>query len=1030
MANSTSPTTSSTTQQEFTKLHEQLKQGADNAAGYLDSLKTKFTDYDNSHKSSGETITSYFQAGMDRANSSVDHLKKVAEDFRADANSKSDSFVSSAKSSMDQARSALDDLGKSAQAYDENLRSSINSNVANAKENSSSTLTSWQDSITSLVNTTRETTFSGFEALQNQIGAAQKAFAEQASIAQSAASDTAEGAAKKASDVAEATKPAETKKTESEDGPTLMERATGIVSSSLGYVSGVFQGSDAENSTSTGKTTAILRHQQKQMADLQSKMNAHQEDIDRAKAQIHESTQKADIYLTGLTKRVEDYEKKNANFEPAGQYLKSALDAARSATQSLKTHGQDLSERSVPVAVDGMHSVREAFDDLQKQAIVYDEKYADSRGQHAVSSIHEMVNSGRQHATEALEMANDQLIKLRDTIANMADQASYGAKVAVGEAVRVAEKGDEKLGVSDKAGGVVQKVRDLDARLGVTATVAKVDTKVTGGIGCKMAATTVDIVTESVNYISETLQNAKMAAQQSGTAQSVEAKAASATSATAQKKDEVVETFVEVYDEGEEKVGEGKEMVEEKAGDTKEAVKNKTGSTKEAAEQAAGAAKDKAGSMKEYAEGKAGEMKDQAQQTAADSKGKSQGIINQAASKASDVKDKAGEQLSGLKERATDVGASLKTEAMKMKEPTSTQGETNLGIQQTQAKLSEAAKAALGSARSEGEGMHSKKGGNEIQTLVKVLEKGQKDKRDIVIDDIISNPISCGYLLDFCQKGFKDECGLLDFRDPESVQSCKEMADQIWADFLSLNSPNEVSLPSDDREQTKERMKRPGEFRAKLFDVAMQDAIKTLQKDTLMRFLKAPQYTEMADKVTAVHEMIVKKQLDSDSSYQIEMPTVTTLTDEKIAKGNFSLDDILGDKILFREMLDYLEKKFKAENLKCARQIWRFEEMALEMKADDLKNFAWNLYLYFIAPSSPFEVSCTNLDRKSVQLRLGCPNKTMFEPIKENTMLVLKQDHKAFLQQLQSKTLKDRLKAEKAGNSPEKKGFLSKIKLF
>ncbi|KAG1687010.1 hypothetical protein DVH05_005750 [Phytophthora capsici] len=338
----------------------------------------------------------------------------------------------------------------------------------------------------------------------------------------------------------------------------------------------------------------------------------------------------------------------------------------------------------------------------------------------------------------------------------------------------------------------------------------------------------------------------------------------------------------------------------------------------------------------------------------------------------------------------------------------------------------------------------AKKGGNEIETLVKVLEKGAKDKRDIVIDDIISNPVSCGYLLDFCQKQycaenlnffmavdkFKDECGLLDFRDPESVQSCKEMADQIWADFLSLNSPNEVSLPSDDREQTQERMKRPGEFRAKLFDVAMQDAIKTLQKDTLMRFLKAPQYTEMATKVSAVHEMIVKKVFDSDSSYQVDLPTVTTLTDEKIAKGNFSLDDILGDKILFREMLDYLEKKFKAENLKCARQIRRFEEMALQMKADDLKDFAWNLYLYFIAPGSPFEVSCTNLDRKSVQLRLGCPIKTMFEPIKENTMLVLKQDHKSFLQQLQPKTLKDRLKAEKAGSAPQKSGFLSKFKVF
>ncbi|RLN46128.1 hypothetical protein BBJ29_001936 [Phytophthora kernoviae] len=450
------------------------------------------------------------------------------------------------------------------------------------------------------------------------------------------------------------------------------------------------------------------------MADLQSKMNAHQEDIDRAKAQIHESTQKADIYLTGLTKRVEDYENSNSNFEPAGQYLKSALDAARSATQSLKTQGQDLSERSVPVAVDGMHSVRNAFDDLQKQAIVCDEKYAGSRGQHAMNSMHEMVNSGRQHATEALEMANDQLIKLRDAIANMADQASHGAKVAVGEAVRVAEKGDEKLGVSNKAGGVVQKVRDLDARLGVTATVAKVDTKVTGGIGCKMAATTVDIVTESVNYISETLQNARMAAQQSGTAQSVEAKAASATSAAAQKKDEIVETFLVMYDEGEEKVGEGKEMVEEKAGDTKEAVKNKTGSTKEAAEQAADAAKDKAGGMKEYAEGKAGEMKDQAQHTAADSKDKSQGIVSQAASKASDVKDKGEEQISGLKERATKVGTSMKTKAMKMKEPTATQGETNPRIKQTQAKASEAAKTTLGATHSEDEGMHSKAGSAKV----------------------------------------------------------------------------------------------------------------------------------------------------------------------------------------------------------------------------------------------------------------------------------------------------------------------------
>lgn len=49
----------------------------------------------------------------------------------------------------------------------------------------------------------------------------------------------------------------------------------------------------------------------------------------------------------------------------------------------------------------------------------------------------------------------------------------------------------------------------------------------------------------------------------------------------------------------------------------------------------------------------------------------------------------------------------------------------------------------------------AKKGGNEIATLIKVIDKGVKDKRDITIDDIIANPVSCGYLLDFCQKSVR-----------------------------------------------------------------------------------------------------------------------------------------------------------------------------------------------------------------------------------------------------------------------------------
>ncbi|KAG7377860.1 hypothetical protein PHYPSEUDO_010910 [Phytophthora pseudosyringae] len=467
------------------------------------------------------------------------------------------------------------------------------------------------------------------------------------------------------------------------------------------------------------------------MADLQSKMNAHQQDIDRAKEQIHDSTQKADSYLTELTKRVEDYEKEHADFEPAGQYLKSALDASRSATQKLKTQGQDLSERSVPVAIDGMKRVRESLDDLQQQAVAYDDKYAGSRGQLAMDTLHHWVNAGRQHATDAMEMANDQLMKVRDAIGNAAGQATLGAQVAVGEAVRAAEFSDEKLGVSSKAGGVVQKVRDLDARLGVTATAAKVDTKITGGLGCKVASTTVGMVTESVSYISETLQNAKLAAQHSETAQGVEAQGAAITGAAAAKKNEVQSTFSEAVEKGKEKAGTATEKTEEKAGEVKEAAEEKTEQAKETAgevkdqtaqkagemkdktkhkaDQATETAKDKAGMAKD----KASEIKEKTKETAGESKEQSKGVVGQATDKAGDLKDKAKEQLGSAADTAKGMATRTESKATKSKEPTLTQGETTTekgleAVKQTRAKASEAAKSAAGTAHKEMHGKHAK----------------------------------------------------------------------------------------------------------------------------------------------------------------------------------------------------------------------------------------------------------------------------------------------------------------------------------
>lgn len=59
---------------------------------------------------------------------------------------------------MEQVGSAFDIPGKSVQAYDRYVRDSINAIVHDGEKNGSSTLSSWQNSISSLVNSTRDAT--------------------------------------------------------------------------------------------------------------------------------------------------------------------------------------------------------------------------------------------------------------------------------------------------------------------------------------------------------------------------------------------------------------------------------------------------------------------------------------------------------------------------------------------------------------------------------------------------------------------------------------------------------------------------------------------------------------------------------------------------------------------------------------------------------------------------------------------------------------------------------------------------------
>ncbi|RHY03174.1 hypothetical protein DYB36_013345 [Aphanomyces astaci] len=313
-------------------------------------------------------------------------------------------------------------------------------------------------------------------------------------------------------------------------------------------------------------------------------------------------------------------------------------------------------------------------------------------------------------------------------------------------------------------------------------------------------------------------------------------------------------------------------------------------------------------------------------------------------------------------------------------------------------------------------------------------------KRDITIDDVMNNPIAVGYLLDFCQKNlcaenlnfvvavdrYKDRCEVLDFNDEDDVKTCGAMAATIWKDFLSRNSPNEVSLPSEDRQVTIERMDKITKFKGKLFDVAIQDAMKTLQRDIMNRFIKSSQFSELVSRLSEA--------ADAFDPFELVPPSNITTSSTTIETAEITLDDILADAVLFEELHTYLNKtimaschmeiiksshvgvEFNAENLKCVREICIFDDLAKAKDVVVTKKKAWAIYRNFVMAGSQFEVSCSNATRKNVMQHLGCPVEKMFDEVKETTVMTLKQDLKGFLSALDRKSIKDQLKKLEKGN--------------
>jgi hypothetical protein len=188
-----------------------------------------------------------------------------------------------------------------------------------------------------------------------------------------------------------------------------------------------------------------------------------------------------------------------------------------------------------------------------------------------------------------------------------------------------------------------------------------------------------------------------------------------------------------------------------------------------------------------------------------------------------------------------------------------------------------------------------------------------------------------------------------------------------------------------------------------VFEESLIDPLKTMKRDIMPRFLRSSFYTELL----LVQELLQKQPIASELELPIPPTSLTFERSELIGPHGehrtFQLNEIVSNRFLYLKFLSYLQECYCSENLICYRLITLFEEKYPLANANSsgsrssdnenkhaLSKIAWDIYRYFVAEDSPYEVSLEYSSRKAIRLQLAKPSLTCFEKVKKSVYNMLK----------------------------------------
>lgn len=335
------------------------------------------------------------------------------------------------------------------------------------------------------------------------------------------------------------------------------------------------------------------------------------------------------------------------------------------------------------------------------------------------------------------------------------------------------------------------------------------------------------------------------------------------------------------------------------------------------------------------------------------------------------------------------------------------------------------------------------------------LERLSKYGRDVdTIEELISNPIKCGFLLTFCESEFSaenmhfiieidrfrdyylttdrtawnvdlkwhmidDMIGIndsnmnisetemkriladeeLNVGDESAWPSRKilfsnsvEHIQKIWNKYLAPSAPHQICMPYRVLLNTRRRLENFHLYGGFVFEETLIDPIKTLKRDSIPRYIVSEYYRNMQKRLDLVYPLPDAHEL----SLPLPSKCITALwplediTIDKLAA--ISLPDMLHDRILYAQFLVYCKKLFSEENLYCARaiSIFKCHYKGHTKCPPPAEDMAWTIFRYFVAAKSVYEISLSHRRKKEFMQILAHPEVHMFHKVEKSVFNVLR----------------------------------------